>query len=230
MTALQITMSKDEAERITSRIRLLVQTIAANTEKVVSLIEQAEAGEAWRAMAYPSWTAYVATEFSGSLKALEKAERMPVVEKLSESGMSTRAIASVVGVGKSTVDRDRQEQVSHTGTPAENIVGTDGKSYTRPASFSPSGRPDSRSTREMGEAVPAVAPKPRPRPLPAQYWDAVYDLQKAVERLVRLTEDDRFARSADDLYGRHADRLERLREQLHDQIMMPLVRGGGSGD
>lgn len=53
-----------------------------------------------------------------------------VVAELDREGMSTRAIASAVGVGKSTVDRDLTE-LSQAGQLTERVIGEDGKS--RPA-------------------------------------------------------------------------------------------------
>lgn len=83
--------------------------------------------------------------------------RRPVVAQPSAAGMSTRAIAPVVGVTQSTVDRD--VQVTRSGSPApaegripdatpartftdepgtvQRITGMDGKRYTRPEPVEP---------------------------------------------------------------------------------------------
>jgi hypothetical protein len=153
---------------------------------------------------------------------LQRAERVPITAKLAETGMSVRAIATVTGTSKTTVTRDLDEQVSHTGTPdaGQQITGLDGKRYVR------NGRPTARGMQELADAVPAPRPARKRRPLPDAYRDAVYDLEKVLERLVRLTEDDRFAGNADGLYRRYGAELERLSERLHDNVKMPLVRGG----
>jgi hypothetical protein len=182
VTALPITMTTDEAERITAGIKKLFDSAAEHLEKVVSLIEQAEAGQAWRALKYPSWTAYVEKEFSGSVARLARAQRTPVVQKLSATGMSTRAIASVVGVSKSQVADD----VSSSGhlIPTNNVVGIDGKRYSRSAN-----QQDFEGA--VNKQFPATY-KPRRKPLTEEYRYAMHDLQKAVERLERLHADDRF--------------------------------------
>ena len=81
MSALAVPMSADEAKRVTDRIRLLIGSIADHTGKVVGLIRQAEAGSAWHALDYPSWTAYVAAEFGEVLAGLARAERSRSVSR-----------------------------------------------------------------------------------------------------------------------------------------------------
>lgn len=80
--------------------------------------------------------------------------RRPVVAQLSAAGMSTRAIAPVVGVSDMQVRRDRQVRPDVAPAPADStsalpeapaVVGLDGKTYTRPA--------------------PPEAPKPKRAPL-----------------------------------------------------------------
>lgn len=191
MTALEITMTTSEAKQVTERIKLLVGQIVDTSDKVVQLIEKAKAGEAWRVLGYGSWTAYVTAEFAGALEGLARAERVPIVAKLSETGMSTRAIATVVGAGKSTIDRDL-DQVSHDGTPDLNISsetytsGLDGKTYLR------NGRPTAKGMTELANAVPPVQSRPRRSPLPDAYSRALHDLENVVSRLQRLHADDRF--------------------------------------
>jgi len=124
-----LALTADGAERLTARIQLRLDNIADNTEAVLPLIEQAKAGNAHQALGYPSWTAYVSDRFGGTLGRLDRSERRPLVLLLADQGMSTRAIGSIVGAGKSTVDRDLAGVPD--GTPAP-IIGTDGKVYPRP--------------------------------------------------------------------------------------------------
>src|SRR4051794_29969349 len=107
MSAIVVPMSAEEAKQITSRIRLLLGSITESTTKVVGLIEAAEAGSAWEALGFDSWPAYVVAEFGDALAGLQRADRIQVTARLSETGMSSRAIASVVGVDQSQVIRDR---------------------------------------------------------------------------------------------------------------------------
>lgn len=207
--SLQIAMSRTEAEQVTSRIKLLVENVAATTEKIITLIEQAESGKAWQALGYQSWTAYVQSEFAESLTRLQRAERIPVVQKLSSTGMSTRAIASVVGAGKSTVDRDLAGVPDGTPAPAP-VTGIDGKTYLR------NGKPTAEAMEALSKDVPEVRRKPRRPSLPDAYWNAVYDLDKAVRRLEKLHADDRFAQHQKDLHDRHWRLLSEIESVVTD--------------
>ena len=71
---------------------------------------------------------------------------------------------------------------------------------------------------DAGE-VPHPEPKPRPRrPLPKQFWTGAHDAWKAVERLARLADDDRFNRNAAQLGELHRNRLIGMRDQLQGVI------------
>jgi hypothetical protein len=215
-------MEASEATRVTARIKLLLGSVAETTEKIVSLIEVAEAGKAWRALGYDSWTAYVAAEFTGALEGLARAERIPITAKLSTTGMSTRAIANVVGVSVGTAHNDVVVAGVQELNTSQKTIGTDGKTYPRPATFLPSGKPDARTTEALGRQLPPVRPKPRRRPLPDQYKNAVYDLEKAVDRLARLQSDDRFDPGGDSyqyLLPRMSEQLRRLTELVGPHVV-----------
>jgi len=136
---------------------------------------------------------------------LGKAERLPFVELMAEQGMSTRAIASVVGTSHQTVANDlagsgvKKWSPVKKLTPAEppvadnevvvekntTITGLDGKSYSRPS-----------------QAVPAEFG------LWGLYLKAVYDLEKILARLKRLHADERFLDDREDLMRDCYDRLD----------------------
>ena len=228
MTSLEIAMSATEAKQVTARIKLLLASVTETIEKVFSLVEQAESGQAWRALEYPSWTAYVAAEFSDALAGLDRALRVPISAKLSQTGMSTRAIASVTGASVGTVHNDIVESgVQSLNTSTEKpVAGLDGKSYLR------NGRPTAGGMQELSDAVPPVRQKPRRRPLTAAYWDAVYDLDKVVRRLEKLHADDRFANNRKALAEQHSARqladlsfrITELGAELHNRA---VIREGG---
>ena len=65
-------------------------------------------------------------------------------------------------------------------------------------------------------SAPANSRKPRRTSLPDAVVDAVYDLNKAVTRLAKLTEDDRFASNRDAIQTRHLPELARIQKTLWD--------------
>lgn len=106
------TLTKDEARRLTDRIRLIAESLAEQIEKMSKLIDEARVGSAWLALGYRSWTEYVAAEFAGVLPKLDREPRREFVRELANRGMSTRAIAPVVGASFKTVARDIEAPVS----------------------------------------------------------------------------------------------------------------------
>lgn len=220
-------MTRVEAERITSRIADKLDTIADNLEQVLPLIGEALTREAWRALDYASPTAYVSERFAGALTRLPIEVRRPVVAQLSAAGMSTRAIAPIVGVSQKTVDRDARNQVSHydspkpereTGTfqtgaawvesgdeiPLETETTYDKETYEvlEEAPLPKSEKIIGADGKEYKRPEPVAQPelsKPKRRPLPDQLRDAGWELTKVTEKLQRLFEDDRFERSKKDV-------------------------------
>lgn len=113
-----------EARALTDEIR---QTLTVGHDLLIRAYE----GRAWTALGYESWDVYCAGEFSEArMVRLDREQRREIVAEMREAGMSTRAIATGLGVSKNTVTEDIA-QVSHIGTPVEPrpITGTDGKTY-----------------------------------------------------------------------------------------------------
>src|SRR4051794_320685 len=110
-------LDQPTAHRLTMNIQLRLDTIADNIEQVLPMIEQARTGQAHEALGYKSWTAYVQDKFGGRLDRLKRAERQPIVELLADTGMSTRAIATVVGVHHDTVASDIRAAAAPVGFP-----------------------------------------------------------------------------------------------------------------
>ncbi|MFD7075242.1 hypothetical protein ACFV9G_13630 [Nocardioides sp. NPDC059952] len=171
--ALEVPMSKTEAEKITMSIKLLLGSLADVTDKVFDQIEKAEAGDAWKALDYRSWTAYVTAEFGDALRRLDRGGRFLAIVRMRELGMSTRAIGEVVGAGKSTVARELAGVPNGTpgssageesSSPEAPVTGKDGKTYPRRRKLQvlPSGKPDAASTEDMGRAVPPVTKRKSP--------------------------------------------------------------------
>lgn len=127
-------MTAAEAERLTDRIGLRLGTIADNYEAVVPMIREAVERRAWAALGFRSPGEYAASHFGGAMSRLGVEFRQAVVRELSDLGMSTRAIAPVVGASPATVHRDiataSPEAVAEVAPDA--ITGLNGKTYTRP--------------------------------------------------------------------------------------------------
>lgn len=101
-----IEFDKAAAERRAERITLRLDAIADNYRAVLPMIREAIAKRDDLALGYRSPGDYVSDRFGQSLAGLGIEVRRQVVRELTEAGMSTRAIAPVVGVSQKTVDRD----------------------------------------------------------------------------------------------------------------------------
>lgn len=187
----------NDAVKRRDEIKLSLTTITKRTSKLADLIEAAQAAEDHLVLGYDSWISYITEEFEGLLGRMHRELRRAAIQKLTTAGMSSRAIAEELGVSQATVSRD-QRQVSQNDSPAAPepprvIHGRDQKSYPRP----------------IGQQKPRQR-----RPLPDAYRDALYDLEKVVERLQRLHADDRFERNQPDLREYQQNRLDRVTELL----------------
>jgi len=143
-------MGVDEARRLTERIRLTALSVRDGMEKVQGLVEQARDGNAHLALGYASWTAYLSDTLGSEPLRLPRDQRQELVGYLAGEGMSTRAIAPIVGVSDVQVHRDIHAQVLPHVAPApatpvdlaavdmttgeihEPVTGLDGKTYSRP--------------------------------------------------------------------------------------------------
>lgn len=125
-------LDEAHAKALTERIRLTASTIRERWDRLVQLVEQAKAGEVADVLGYASWTAYLSDVLGGQMR-LAGPERAEWVGYLTGQGMSTRAIAPIVGASPKTVARDRQAEASSAGAPEPApITGRDGKTYTQP--------------------------------------------------------------------------------------------------
>ena len=243
-------MGRVEAERITARIADKLDGIADNYEQVMPLIREALTRQAHVALGYASVTAYVSERFSGALSRLSRDIRVPVVQELSAAGMSTRAIAPIVGTTHKTVVKDRQvvpevppdadQHVYPQNAPTAvnlstgEVIDAEAIKDTRPAAVvapkTVTGLDGKAYTDGRKYARPALTPQPQPaepatpprrRPLPDAFFDAVYDLGKKAETVRRLTEDDRFPQNAENVAAKHRNDLLRTRA-LIDQVLAQL--------
>ncbi|MDO5501511.1 MAG: hypothetical protein Q4F67_17720 [Propionibacteriaceae bacterium] len=84
--------------------------------------------------------------------------------------------------------------------PSRPVVGIDGKTYTK--------KPKK----------PTEPKSPPRRPLPDQFFEAAFDMGKAIEKVARLTEDDRFPQNAEKVAAKHRNDLLRSRDLLQQVI------------
>lgn len=108
MTALNIeaNVKVGAAERRAMKISLRLDTIADNFEAVMPMIREAIELRDDVALGYRSPGDYVRDRFGNALSRLPLELRRETVKELTEAGLSTRAIAPVVGVHKDTVRND----------------------------------------------------------------------------------------------------------------------------
>ena len=130
-------MTKAKAEKVTTLITSELNTMGAAREAIeaayeaaLPLINEAYACQAHKALGYDTWESYVHDRFGDQLMRLGVDLRRRVAKELAEAGMSTSAIAPILGVGQSTVDRDLRQltQMGNLNRPAI-VTGRDGKQY-----------------------------------------------------------------------------------------------------
>lgn len=122
--------------------RILTDRIKVGVEAIWQLIEQAYVTRAWSVLGYTSWDDYCTREFGTSRLRLPREERQEVVASMREVGLSTRAIASAIGIDAKTVRNDLAitgaEKSSPATPPAQKepvsppatTTGIDGKTYS----------------------------------------------------------------------------------------------------
>ncbi|QWT24973.1 hypothetical protein KPL76_06345 [Subtercola sp. PAMC28395] len=104
--------SKTEAQRITDDLKSAGVSARRSLDRLYDLMDEARNGNVWQVLGYASWTAYLAETLGGSPMRLPRDERHEVVSLLAGEGMSTRAIAPIVGVDQKTVARDIQGEAN----------------------------------------------------------------------------------------------------------------------
>jgi len=166
-------MEARDAERLTSRIQIKLNNLADTYEAVLPLIKEAYEGEAYKALGYKSHGAYVQDRFGQSLNRLGVSMRRIVVKELTEEGMSTRAIAEVVGVTPGTVNNDQTKEVGQYMKPQPKdtvqdrtvpLVSIDGRTFPQ---------------RQRPRSTPAEVE--RRRPLVLQLWEEKHPGPEGVE-------------------------------------------------
>lgn len=215
---LESQMSEDAARRITERIRIVAVTFAESWQKLIDLVQEAKEGHAHIALGYASWPAYLSEVLGEEPMRLARDERRVMVQLLAAEGMSTRAIAPIVGArSHMTVSNDLKALGVQECTPAP-VAGLDGKTYTR--------KPSAPTPDEPIE-FPVINAQPyqhiekaghRADPITKQYTSAIVQLNEALETLQRLHRNDRFKANKNQIASTHGNDLARTISELSDLL------------
>ena len=229
MSALLPEMTVDGAERLSERISDRLDTIAENYVKVMPLIREAINRNVHAILGYASPGAYVKDRFGDALGKLGVELRREVVRELSNAGLSTRAIAPVVGVDQATVTRDISRGDADASPQPDTI---DRDVAEAEAALSPSvtnpitGEVLEDATVTETHSVKIVTGldgKEYKRPEPAaprrgslieDARNAGWQLRKAAERLERIQEDDRFTKNKAEIVAALQPHLDFVNETI----------------
>ena len=115
------------AERRAERIRLTATSFMEARDKMSSLLVEAQREGDHETMGYRSWPEYIAALFSDTpLMRLSRDERKVIVADLAEQGMSSRAIAPVVGASHVTVQSDMRSSGKNLPDAPRTVKSLDG--------------------------------------------------------------------------------------------------------
>lgn len=241
-------LTRVDAERLTTRIRLRLDTIADNYAAVMPLIREAIERQAYAALGYTGVSQYVSECFGDALSQLGVEVRREVVRELTEAGMSTRAIAPVVGVSHMTVKADRDSGVKPftpdpqaPESPAEGEAAAD-SGQTPQGEAAPEATPSATVPSETGPTTPSprpavtgldgktytpsVASKPKRKPITDSFFAATHETRLKVESLRRLVDDDRFPQNAEKAAAANRGDLLRIKDLLEQVIdALPTQEG-----
>ena len=222
-------MSERDARKVTERIRIVAHNYTEAKAKLIELVQQAKDGSAHDALGYPSWTAYLAETLGDEPMRLARDERQEMVKVLSAEGMSTRAIAPIVGANQATVVRDISRDASASRAPksdAELLAG---------AEWSPEAvEPEPRFTDEPGRIQPVTGTitgmdgkqyarpqpqeehKPKAEAITSQFSSAIVDLNRVLDRFHRISTNDNFNRNKSQVEALHGNDLARAISELQN--------------
>lgn len=199
-----------DARRLTERIRLIAGAVADNMQKLRELVDQARSGNAHAVLGYASWTAYITDLFGDEPLRLARDVRQELVAELASQGMSTRAIAPIVGVDNKTVHRDIAAVANATPAPAPldppMVVdeATGEILDDEPEQVTATEHTETVKTKTVtgldGKTYQKATPsEPRRKSITDEAYKANLALFAAVERIRSIADDDRYARNKADI-------------------------------
>lgn len=233
-------LSAREAERLTDQIKFTIESIDNGLFKLRNLLEEAQQSNVWQMLGFSSWTAYLASLFEGRPMRLPRDQRQELVGYLSGEGMSSRAIAPIVGVTPMQVSRDVKASSGVTNvTPAPDLEepqAQDEGEVTAPVEETPRAVTANPVTGEVieeeaeaprvvvgldGKNYPAPTAAPRRRSLVDDAFTANTALWRAVETIRSITNDDRYTRNKADILAALQPSADLARQILADLYTSP---------
>lgn len=215
MSAVVTVLSAGEAQRLTQRIKLTASTVRDSLFKLQTLVNEAKDSNAWQVLGFASWTAYLSDTLADEPMRLGRVERQELVGYLSGEGLSTRAIAPIVGVSHQSVANDISGVNNLTpGRDEEHDVAPQGEVF--PAFDEATGEVIEEAEIVEDELASEPSPRPvtgldgkrysRPQPKPDRRRSLVDDaysantnLWKAIEAIRSIRSDDRYTRNKADI-------------------------------
>jgi hypothetical protein len=200
------------ARQITAELNKITDQLGQKFEEWQNLLVESYQRRAWAVLGYETWGAFLDAVVPALRQLrLGRSDRRELVAMLADAGMSMRAIGSALGIGVGTVARDRSAGVPN-GTPDEADPEAIESEQTGPGvvnaeTVDDEPEDDLKLRKVTGldgrtcSIEPRDVPPPQPRrsPLSAAFSEAASKLNEVVQRLVRLTEDDRFRGHAAEL-------------------------------
>lgn len=192
-------MTRDQAERLTERARLVATTLMEARDKLAGILQEANEGRVWEALDMPNIQAWTEFAFSTTpLAQLSREDRRVIVKELAAEGYGTRAIAPIVGKSHMSVARDLASvtDVTDEAPAPREVHGRDG--ITRTFQTRPALEPVTvdHDTGEITQTVPRKRPR---RPIHETARTAAMNLREAADRLGIEVHDDRFPAIAEEL-------------------------------
>ena len=136
---------------------------------------------AWEVLGHKSWAECV--EERGAQLRLPRADRREMVALLADEGMSSRAIAPVVGAGYRTVQRDIESSGSNGPDAPRTVKSLDGVDRT----FKPRPEPPHTVNTDTGEIVPSAAERQAAHDAIAREANAIENVAHMTDTLRRLS-------------------------------------------
>lgn len=201
-------MDERAARKVTEQIRISAHNYSEARTKLMERVQEAKNGNAHIALKYASWTAYLAEVLGEEPMRLARDERQDMVKMLANEGMSSRAIAPIVGASPAQVKRDVRGGSFEPPAP-ENVdtstgeihdepkpvTGMDGKEYRRPD---------------------PVEHKPRPEALTSQFTGVVTELNRVLDKFYRISENKNFPNNKNQIATLHGSDLARAISELNN--------------